>query len=162
MQRKAMREQITEYIRSNCLTNESNKKLVTLDPLLSTIMKTRDTTAPWNQIMQKVEANCGKCFVISLPDKFPITVKGDLPPIQFKVEKRTGNKKVTIISNFEIFGIEAKELAQKLQHVMSSSASAVPGTKSDSNVLVQGDARKLASKLLVEQYGIPKSYVSAD
>lgn len=162
MLRKAMREHITEYIRSNNLTNEANKQLVILDPLLSSLMRTRDTTAPWNQIMQKVEANCGKCHVISLPDKFPITVKGDLPPIQFKVEKRTGNKKVTIVSNFEIFGIEAKELAQKLQHVMSSSASVVPGLKTgENNVLVQGDARRLASKLLLDYYRIPKSFVAA-
>ena len=67
---------------------------------------------------------------------------------------------MTIISNFEVFGIEAKELAQKLQHVMSSSASVVPGLKSE-NVLVQGDARKLASKLLLDQYKIPRAFVAS-
>ena len=147
------------YIKSHDLADPEDKRKVRLDPILSTVMRTRDLTAPWNQVMQRVEASCGKCYVISLPDKFPKTVKGELPPIQFKVEKRTGNKKVTIISNFEIFGIEAKELAQKLQHVMSSSATVVPGLKSE-NVLVQGDARKLASKLLLEQYKIPKSFVA--
>ena len=150
-----------DYIKSHDLADPANKKLVRLDPLLSTIIKTRDLTAQWNQVIQKVESNCGKCYVISLPDKFPITVKGDLPPIQFKVEKRTGNKKVTIISNFEVFGIEPKELAQKLQHVMSSSASVVPGLRTESNVLVQGDARRLASKLLIDEYKIPKTFVDS-
>ena len=158
--RKTLRDHVIGYIKSHDLADPANKKLVRLDPLLSTVMKTRDLSAPWNQVLQKVESNCGKCYIISLPDKFPITVKGDLPPIQFKVEKRTGNKKVTIISNFEVFGIEGKELAQKLQHVMSSSASVVPGLKSE-NVLVQGDARKLASKLLLEHYKIPKSFVAS-
>ncbi|XP_063679257.1 eukaryotic translation initiation factor 2D-like isoform X1 [Bolinopsis microptera] len=161
LSRKTLRDNVITYIKSHDLADPDNKKLVRLDPLLSTIIKTRDLTAQWNQVIQKVESNCGKCYVISLPDKFPITVKGDLPPIQFKVEKRTGNKKVTIISNFEVFGIEAKELAQKLQHVMSSSAAVVPGLRTESNVLVQGDARRLASKLLIDEYKIPKTFVDS-
>lgn len=160
--RKKMRDVITDYIKSNDMTDPDNKSRIILDPLVSTLMKTRDTHASWNQVMQKVEAACGKCYVIALPDKFPITVKGDLPPIKFTVEKRTGNKKVTVISNFQVFGIEPKELAQKMQYVMSSSAAVVPGLKAGSeNVLVQGDARKLATKLLLEQYKIPRSFVAA-
>ena len=39
-----------------------------------------------------------------------------------------GNKKMTIISKFNVFGIDAKELSHKLQLAMSSSASVVLGT----------------------------------
>ena len=140
--------------------DEGNKRLVQLDPMLSAVMKTRALTASWNEVMQRVESACGKCFIISLPDKFPVTVKGKLPPIEFKVEKRTGNKKVTIISNFSIFGINSKELAHQLQILMSSSATVEAGPASET-VLVQGDARKTAAKLLLEEYKIPKKYVSS-
>lgn len=161
LNRKEMRCVITEYIKRNNLMVEGNKKLIQLDPILSSVMKTRDTTANWNEVMQRVEAACGKCYIITLPDKFPITVKGKLPPIEFKVEKRTGNKKVTIVSNFGVFGIDAKELAHRLQILMSSSATVEVGPGAAETVLVQGDARRTAAKLLLEEYKIPRKYVSS-
>ena len=157
--RKEIRANLTHYIRQQNLVIEGDKSRITLDPHLSDLSKIKDVKCMWNDVMQKAEQAFGQCYVISLPGRIPITVKGKLPPIQYKVEKRTGNKVVTLISNFTIFGIEGKELAQKLQLLQSSSACVVQGVKGE-EVLVQGDARKHATKLLLNEYKIPKTFVS--
>lgn len=36
---------------------------------------------------------------------------------------RTGNKTVTLVDNVDVYGVEAKDLAERMQHVMASSAS---------------------------------------
>lgn len=159
LSKQQVRHYVTEYIKTNQLSSTERKGQINLDPLLSTLIKTRELTSNWNQVMQKISSGCGQCYIISLPEQAPIVVKGELPPISFKVEKRSGNKKMTIISKFNVFGIDAKELSHKLQLAMSSSASVVLGAKDLYEVQVQGDARKTATKILIEEYHIPKNFI---
>ena len=61
------------------------------------MIQTRELTSNWNTVMQKISSGCGQCYIISLPEQAPIVVKGELPPISFKVEKRSGDKITLLI-----------------------------------------------------------------
>ena len=82
------------------------------------------------------------------------------------VGTRSGNKKVTLIHNLDVFGISPQEFAHKCQvGVAASSTIHEAGNKKKSNgspvieVLIQGNQVAFAGKLLQNEYKIPKKYI---
>ncbi len=51
----------------------------------------------------------------TLNSSFKILFKGKLEPIDLRTATRSGNKKVTLITNLEIFGIDPNRFAHKCQ-----------------------------------------------
>ena len=47
--------------------------------------------------------------------------KGRLQPVQMTVVQRTGNKKVTLVDNLDLYGISAVQLAHTVQRLAASS-----------------------------------------
>ncbi|EXL41543.1 hypothetical protein FOCG_15713 [Fusarium oxysporum f. sp. radicis-lycopersici 26381] len=94
------------------------------------------------------------------PDQKP---KSGLPPrILITIEKRTGTKVVTKISNLEPFFIDPQVLAPELQKKCAGSASVgqVAGAKPGSmEVVVQGDQRKILAKDILARKGIDAKWV---
>lgn len=76
------------------------------------------------------------------------------------VQTRSGNKKVTLIDNLELYGIRMSEFAKECQHGVAASTSVakVPGKKYD-QLLVQGNQILFIYSLLVDKYKIPKRYI---
>uniref|UniRef100_A0A0K0CU52 Eukaryotic translation initiation factor 2D n=1 Tax=Angiostrongylus cantonensis TaxID=6313 RepID=A0A0K0CU52_ANGCA len=66
------------------------------------------------------ESKMTKTFVLRMPDGRELVRKINMPKIIFKVETRSGNKKVTLINNLEVFGIDTKKLCQQIQVTTSS------------------------------------------
>lgn len=66
--------------------------------------------------------------------------KGKIQPINIVVETRTGNKKVTLVDNLELFGIRITEFAKECQHGVAASATInkPPGKKCE-QLLIQGN-----------------------
>lgn len=89
-----------------------------------------------------------------------VVKKGALKTVQILTERRQGNKKVTKLSGFESFLLDAESLASELQKkfACSTSVTELPGKKGH-EVLVQGGVIDNLGKHLVEQYGIPKKYI---
>ena len=54
--------------------------------------------------------------VLSLLDR-----RGKLQPVQMTVVQRTGNKKVTLVDNLDLYGIPAEEVAHTLQRIAAAS-----------------------------------------
>lgn len=79
------------------------------------------------------------CFKVSTQGE-ELVNKGKVSPITLTVAMRSGNKKVTLIDNLELFGIKIPEFAKECQHgvAASTSISRPPGKKSD-QLLVQGN-----------------------
>ncbi|KAL6997424.1 hypothetical protein U1Q18_007550 [Sarracenia purpurea var. burkii] len=86
--------------------------------------------------------------------------KGALKTVQLITERRQGNKKVTKLSRFESFLVDAEPLATELQKkfACSTSVTELPGKKGH-EILVQGGVIEDLGRHLVEQYGIPKRYI---
>lgn len=85
----------------------------------------------------------------------PILKKGKFNPVEFKIESRGGNKKLTVISNLNEFLIDAKEIQQKICTQLACSASVNNvATASASNAIdaftitVQGNQISRISQLL--------------
>jgi translation initiation factor 2D len=87
---------------------------------------------------------------------------GSPPRILITIEKRTGTKVVTKISNLEPFFIDPKVLAPELQKKCAGSASVgqVAGAKPGSmEVVVQGDQRKILTNDILSNKGIDMKWV---
>ncbi|KAJ5728904.1 uncharacterized protein N7483_003412 [Penicillium malachiteum] len=79
---------------------------------------------------------------------------GASPKAVVTLEKRTGSKTVTKVSNLEIFGIIPTLLAEELQKKCASSTSvtqAVGAPKGVMEILVQGDQRKVLDTALTRR-----------
>ncbi|KAH9618470.1 hypothetical protein KSS87_004746 [Heliosperma pusillum] len=86
--------------------------------------------------------------------------KGAVRSIQIMTERRQGNKKMTKLSGFETFLLDADSLASELQKkfACSTSVAELPGKKGH-EVLVQGGVIEHLAKHLIDQYGVPKRYI---
>ncbi|KAL3449430.1 hypothetical protein BJX65DRAFT_272267 [Aspergillus insuetus] len=79
---------------------------------------------------------------------------GAAPKVNVTLERRTGSKTVTKVSNLEIFGIIPNLLAEELQKKCASSTSVSQATgaaKGVMEVLVQGDQRKALETALTRR-----------
>ncbi|XP_077863853.1 eukaryotic translation initiation factor 2D-like, partial [Saccoglossus kowalevskii] len=87
--------------------------------------------------------------------------KGKVPSITINVEKRTGNKKVTLVQNLEVFGIDPKSFARTVQVnvAASTSISPLPGNGAGFQVLIQGNQINYVAQLLLDEFKILKKYI---
>ncbi|KHN80810.1 Eukaryotic translation initiation factor 2D [Toxocara canis] len=78
------------------------------------------------------------------------------------VETRSGNKKVTLVNNLSVYGIECKSFCQQVQVGIATSANMVndAGGCEGPQVIIQGNQVQFASELLSSEYGIDKKYMS--
>ena len=141
---------INPYLANNIFTSSSSEDLgtlkrgmVTRDGLLKRIMEDSYLLQPHYAILKPGQ---------TLADVKPKA--GATPKALVVLEKRTGSKTVTKVSNLEIFGIVPTLLAEELQKKCASSTSvtqAVGAPKGVMEVLVQGDQRKVVDTALVRR-----------
>ncbi|MFH4983231.1 hypothetical protein AB6A40_009940 [Gnathostoma spinigerum] len=118
-----IREIITTYAKSKGLSE--GKYIRMDDPVMKCLVKTEEPIIDWNTLMQKVLTKMTKTFVITTADGRETVRKLDLPKITFKVEMRSGNKKVTLVNNLSTYGIDCKALCQQIQTEAAASATLV-------------------------------------
>lgn len=80
------------------------------------------------------------CYTVSSDGHQEAVIKGKVEPITMVISNRSGNKKVTLIDNLELYGIPIYEFAKQCQHGVAASTtiSQVPGKRSQ-QLLVQGN-----------------------
>ncbi|XP_022901149.1 eukaryotic translation initiation factor 2D [Onthophagus taurus] len=153
-----IRKYITEYVKSHNYQNEDNKRFVKIEGDLSHICK-GEAMVTWEELMEKICASMKQCFKVTTGVE-EIVSKGKLEPIVMTVQRRGGNKKVTLIDNLELYGIRIGEFAKECQHgvAASTSISRPPGKKCE-ELLVQGNQVLFVYNLLIDKYNIPKKYI---
>lgn len=102
--------------------------------------------------MEKVCESMRSCYKVKTGTE-EIVNKGKVSPITISVGIRSGNKKVTLVDNLELFGIRLPDFAKECQHgvAASTSISRPPGKKSD-QLLVQGNQVTFVYELLTGEY----------
>lgn len=158
---------VFRYIEKENLVKPTDKSMVVLDAILCDALFKgaikKGSTYP--TAIHKKEL--GHTFVNRMQAHHVVTRggesvvrKGALRNIQIMTERRQGNKKVTKVSGFESFLMDAEALASELQKkfACSTTVAELPGKKGH-EVLVQGGVIEDLAKHLVEQYGIPKRYI---
>ncbi|XP_063607889.1 eukaryotic translation initiation factor 2D-like [Penaeus indicus] len=160
-----VRQVVTSYIKKKGLQKEGDR-MVNLDPVLHEAVVNRKEgykeQLRWDEIFSRMLGKMAPAIRITRPGFNPVIRKGKLEPIEINVAKRSGNKKVTLIYNANIYGIDEAEFAHQIQVGVAASTSVGPAEhkpQGTTQVLVQGNQVAFVSKLLLETYHIPRKYI---
>lgn len=155
---KQIKDHVKDYVSRNKLMDKAIQR-VNLDPLLSEIC-CKEGTMSIDDICNAVRHNMNATFEMRTQDKAPIK-GGKKPIIHLTTATRTGNKKVTIISNLDMYGVNIPEFAKaiKLGVAASTCMTEVPGYKSE-QLLVQGNHIQFIYDLLVQTYKVPRGNIT--
>jgi len=166
-----VRELIKDYVKREGLQNAENPSIVNLDPILADAVLNKGENAivtfRWDKITSRITSKMTKGYSMDFGDGRPPQVfKGKLDPIEFLIATRSGNKKVTLIHNLDVYGIDLQEFAHKCQVGVAASTTvheAVNKKRAGGlpvvEVLVQGNQVTFASELLINQYMIPRKFI---
>uniref|UniRef100_A0A8C7Z8Q7 Eukaryotic translation initiation factor 2D n=1 Tax=Oryzias sinensis TaxID=183150 RepID=A0A8C7Z8Q7_9TELE len=134
-----VRSIITDYVKNNELVDNNNKKLLFCRTL----------------------GRMNECYQLVFPGRAPVIKKGHVEPIDISVASRGSNKKVTLIKNLEVYGLNPGVIASTLQHRVQASAvlQPVPGAKDRVLVQIQGNQVHQVGNLLLDHYHIARKYI---
>ncbi|KAK8750424.1 hypothetical protein OTU49_014820 [Cherax quadricarinatus] len=160
-----VRSIVTDYIKRKGLQKEG-QKMVTLDPLLHEAVVNKKEgfkeTLRWDEIFSRMLGKMAPAVRITRHGSVPIIRKGKLELIELAVAKRSGNKKVTLVYNASLYGIDEAEFAHQIQVGVAASTSVGPAEhkpQGTTQVLVQGNQVAFIGKLLLETYQLPRKYI---
>ncbi|XP_044905228.1 eukaryotic translation initiation factor 2D isoform X5 [Felis catus] len=100
-------------------------------------------------------------YQVTFPGQEPIVKKGRICPIDITLAQRASNKKVTVVRNLEAYGLDPCSVAAILQQRCQASATVTPapGAKDSLQVQIQGNQVHHLSRLLLEEYQLPRKHI---
>ncbi|EGT56276.1 hypothetical protein CAEBREN_18143 [Caenorhabditis brenneri] len=155
---RKIREYVANYVNERDL---SDGKSVRLDPVLANITHIKTESAVWADIMKEIQARMTPTWHIQWADGREIVRKVNPPKVEFKIENRAGNKKVTLINGLAMFGIDIRKICHQIQTGVATSVSSqweVQGVEGP-QVLVQGNQIHFIADMLTRTYAIEKKYM---
>ncbi|XP_063153542.1 eukaryotic translation initiation factor 2D [Candoia aspera] len=161
-----VRSVIISYVKANELVDETNKNFVKVNPvlcdcLLNEAEQDKISKLKWDDLLNRCLGKLQPCHQVTFQGREPVVRKGKIDPIDVTIAQRSSNKKITIIKNLELYGLDPQALASTLQQKVQASATivAVPGAKDRAQVQIQGNQIGHLAKLLLEDYQIPCKYI---
>uniref|UniRef100_A0A3F2YW07 SUI1 domain-containing protein n=1 Tax=Anopheles dirus TaxID=7168 RepID=A0A3F2YW07_9DIPT len=154
-----VRNYMRDYVGRNKLINPTTK-LVTLDETLRDICGTADELVAMPDLTETVLNSMTSTFEMR-SQKGAIMKSGKRAVIHLTTATRSGNKKVTLISNLADYGINVNDFAKavKLGAAASTTMTEVPGSKGE-QLMVQGNHIKFVFELLTTTYQVPKACIT--
>uniref|UniRef100_A0A182JXY4 SUI1 domain-containing protein n=1 Tax=Anopheles christyi TaxID=43041 RepID=A0A182JXY4_9DIPT len=154
-----VRNYMRDYVGRNKLINPSTK-LVTLDETLKETCGTGEELVSLPDLTETV-LNCLTSTFEMRSQKGAVTKGGKRAIIHLTTATRSGNKKVTLISNLADYGINVNDFAKavKLGAAASTTMTEVPGSKGE-QLMVQGNHIKFVFDLLTTTYQVPKACIT--
>ncbi|XP_023939093.2 eukaryotic translation initiation factor 2D [Bicyclus anynana] len=134
---------------------------VTLDALLAgAVGRQPQETMRWEELTAYVLARMTPSTEMRFSDGSVRLSKSRLEPVTMQVVTRSGNKKVTLVSNLEAFGFSLRPLAHACQLLAGAACGVTRSAAARADqLMLQGDQTHLVAKLLIEKYGLPKKFV---
>uniref|UniRef100_A0A3B3UT76 Eukaryotic translation initiation factor 2D n=1 Tax=Poecilia latipinna TaxID=48699 RepID=A0A3B3UT76_9TELE len=161
-----VRSIITEYVKKNELVDENNKNYVTINPTLCDCLLEKSEyqeieSLKWDDLFSRTLGRMQECYQVVFPGQAATVKKGHIEPIDISVASRGSNKKVTLIKNLEVYGLDPAVVATALQHRVQASAvlQILPGAKDRVLVQIQGNQVHQVGNLLLDHYQIPRKYI---
>ena len=163
---------LDQYIQSQNppIVDKGNRRIILLNPFLANTIFTTSSSEDKSTLargkttrdglLKRIVEDHGLMtvhYVILRQGQTVADVKpkaGTAPKVNVTLERRTGSKTVTKVSNLEVFGIIPTLLAEELQKKCASSTSvtqATGATKGVMEVLVQGDQRRALEAALLRR-----------
>ncbi|KAI1725775.1 translation initiation factor SUI1 domain-containing protein [Ditylenchus destructor] len=159
IQGNQLREFLLNYARAHNL--EANGK-ITLDDTLQIMVKYFLSDAfGINDVVQRISAQMTKAYLITAEDGRQKVLRGKMPVIELKVEKRGGNKVVTLINNVTVFGIDTKSMCHKIQTGAATGTTiieSVPNCEGP-QILVHGNQVNFIGDQLINFHGVQKKFI---
>ncbi|XP_078488586.1 eukaryotic translation initiation factor 2D-like [Ciona intestinalis] len=163
----AVRSLVTEYVNMN---NLADGRYVKLDPILHNTLFGRQgsvdvTQESWENIFKILTSKMQVHYQLKFKNMTPIVHKGIPPCVEISTQKRTGNKKVTLVKNLESFLIDPHQFMDVIRKSAqaSTSISVLPNSKPNHplhQVLVQGNqVQNIESILTGDLYKLPRKYL---
>ncbi|MED6241137.1 hypothetical protein ATANTOWER_031751 [Ataeniobius toweri] len=161
-----VRSIVTDYVKKNELVDENNKNYVTINPTLCDCLLEKSEyqeveSLKWDDLFSRTLGRMQECYQVVFPGQAPIVKKGHIEPIDISVASRGSNKKVTLIKNLEVYGLDPAAVATALQHRVQASTvlQLLPGAKDKVLVQIQGNQVHQVGSLLLDQFQIPRKYI---
>ncbi|XP_024149794.1 eukaryotic translation initiation factor 2D [Oryzias melastigma] len=161
-----VRSIITDYVKKNELVDANNKNYVIINPtlcdcLLEKMEYQEVEFLKWDDVFSRTLGRMNECYQLVFPGRAPVVKKGRVEPIDISVASRGSNKKVTLIKNLEVYGLDPAVIASTLQHRVQASTvlQPVPGAKERVLVQIQGNQVHQAGNLLLDHYHIARKYI---
>lgn len=166
LQPAEVRSIVTEYVKKNELVAENNKNYVTINPTLCDCLLEKSEyqeieCLKWDDLFSRTLGKMQECYQVVFPGQAPIIKKGHIEPIDISVASRGSNKKVTLIKNLEVYGLDPTVVSIALQHRVQASSvlQPIPGAKDKVLVQIQGNQIQQVGNLLLDNYQIPRKYI---
>ncbi|XP_054652345.1 eukaryotic translation initiation factor 2D isoform X3 [Dunckerocampus dactyliophorus] len=167
LQPAEVRSIVTDYVKMNDLVDENNKNsYVIINPTLCDCLLEKSEyqdiiSFKWDDLFSRTLERMQQCYQIVFPGQKPVIKKGHIEPIDITVASRGSNKKVTLIKNLEVYGLNPSAVATALQHQVQASSvlQPVPGAKNNVLVQIQGNQIQQVGRLLLDHYQIPRKYI---
>ncbi|EJU00198.1 hypothetical protein DACRYDRAFT_108945 [Dacryopinax primogenitus] len=162
-----VRTVLLEYVKEHSLVHPREQGFVVLDKLLQEVLLNKGEEIEFmrrEDALERLRSKMQAWHSIALKeDEAPVVKKGQLAPISVVAKTRQGRRVISLVTRFELYGIEADELAEALRKACASATSVtpLPGKNAGSEVLVQGNQLKIVSDLLMER-GIPKKWIQLE
>ncbi|XP_014436185.1 eukaryotic translation initiation factor 2D [Pelodiscus sinensis] len=161
-----VRNIIISYVKTNELVDEANKNFVKINPILCDCLLDKSEQdeilkLKWDDLLSRCLEKLQPHHQMTFFGREPVVKKGNLDPIDITIAQRSSNKKVTIIKNLELYGLDPQLVANTLQQRVQASASinTLPGAKDRVQVQIQGNQINHLAKLLLEEYQLPRKYI---
>jgi translation initiation factor 2D len=155
---------VKDYVARNKLLNPLTKEVTLDDVLVEICVGQRENEAPILMPVTRVIAavNSRMESTFEMRSQSGPTIKGGKKPIiQITTATRMGNKKVTLISNLEAYGINVAEFSKacKIGVQASTSITKVAGTNIN-QFQIQGNHVRFVYTLLTDTYQVAKSNIT--
>ncbi|XP_057256681.1 eukaryotic translation initiation factor 2D isoform X2 [Pezoporus wallicus] len=161
-----VRNIIINYVKANELVDETNKNLVKVNAILCDCLLDKSeqdeiSHLKWDDLLSRCLERLQPLYQVTFFGQEPVVRKGNIEPIDVTIAQRSSNKKVTIIKNLELYGIDPQCVANILQQKVQASATIapIPGTKDRVQVQIQGNQIHHLAKMLLEEYQLPRKYI---
>ncbi|KFV16175.1 Eukaryotic translation initiation factor 2D, partial [Pterocles gutturalis] len=161
-----VRNIIINYVKTNELVDETNKNFVKVNAILCDCLLDKSeqdeiSHLKWDDLLSRCLERLQPLHQVTFFGQEPIVRKGNIEPINITIAQRSSNKKVTIVKNLELYGLDPQYVANVLQQKVQASASItpVPGTKDRVQVQIQGNQIQHLAKMLLEEYQLPRKYI---
>ncbi|NXI35392.1 EIF2D factor, partial [Galbula dea] len=161
-----VRNIIINYVKTNELVDEANKNLVKVNAILCDCLLDKSeqeeiSHLKWDDLLSRCLERLQPLHQVTFLGQEPMVRKGNIEPIDIAIAQRSSNKKVTIIKNLELYGLDPQCVANTLQQKVQASATIipVPGAKERVQVQIQGNQIHHLAKMLLEEYQLPRKYV---
>ncbi|NXA39553.1 EIF2D factor, partial [Eudromia elegans] len=161
-----VRNIVINYVKANELVDETNKNLVKVNAILCDCLLDKSeqdeiTNLKWDDLLSRCLERLQPLHQVTFFGQEPIVRKGNIEPISITIAQRSSNKKVTIIKNLELYGLDPQCVANILQQRVQASATItpVPGAKDRVQVQIQGNQIHHLAKMLLEEYQLPRKYI---